>query len=136
VAARWAKARPLKDALNIPMVANGDVFTASDVASIYRATAADSVMIARGAMWNPSVFLGASAALSACCCLSTLPRPPCVRVLLAVDNARCRTQEPRRTGKMYLGRCRSHYHFTTWYDLTSGLLVGWATTFRIQNTVS
>ena len=62
-AARWALARPLCDALTIPTLANGDVFLPQHAADIHAATGCDGVMISRGAMWNPSIFRGASAAL-------------------------------------------------------------------------
>ena len=38
------------------MIANGDVFSYSDVARVRLATGAAGVMIARGAQWNPSIF--------------------------------------------------------------------------------
>lgn len=38
------------------VIVNGDVFTYEDIARIRERTGAHSVMIARGAQWNPSVF--------------------------------------------------------------------------------
>ena len=33
IPARWSLLRPLKDALSVPLLANGDIFTADDVVS-------------------------------------------------------------------------------------------------------
>jgi len=42
--------------INIPIIANGDVFAHEDIAKIRGFTGADSVMIARGAIKNTSIF--------------------------------------------------------------------------------
>jgi tRNA-dihydrouridine synthase 2 len=42
--------------INIPIIANGDVYQYTDIAKIKETTGADSVMIARGAIRNTSVF--------------------------------------------------------------------------------
>lgn len=46
----------LKEALSIPVIGSGDLFTAVDVAAMLRETNCDGVMIARGAMGNPWIF--------------------------------------------------------------------------------
>jgi tRNA-dihydrouridine synthase 2 len=43
-------------ALGIPVIFNGDVFIYDEILAAKEATGASSVMIARGAQWNPSVF--------------------------------------------------------------------------------
>ncbi len=45
-----------KKAVNIPVIANGGVFTSADADKLLNETGADGVMIARGAMYNPFVF--------------------------------------------------------------------------------
>lgn len=45
-----------KRAVNIPVIANGGVFTAADAEKLISETGADGVMVARGAMYNPFVF--------------------------------------------------------------------------------
>lgn len=40
----------------VPIIANGDVFDRDDLARIWKRTGVSSVMIARGAQWNPSIF--------------------------------------------------------------------------------
>ena len=46
----------VKQAVKIPVVGNGDLFTAADVARMREETGCDGVMIARGAMGNPFLF--------------------------------------------------------------------------------
>lgn len=54
--ANWDDIRRLKEALSIPVVANGDCFSVEDYIKIIKTTNADGVMIARGAMGNPFIF--------------------------------------------------------------------------------
>lgn len=49
--------KKIKKHLNIPIIANGDVFTKEDYFKIKEETNADGVLIARGALGNPSIFL-------------------------------------------------------------------------------
>ncbi len=48
--------RRVKEAVSIPVIANGDIFTAEDVRDMIDKTGADAVMIARGARGNPFIF--------------------------------------------------------------------------------
>lgn len=52
----WDAIRKLKDAVNIPVIANGDIFTPEDFIEVINKTGADGAMIARGAMGNPFIF--------------------------------------------------------------------------------
>lgn len=54
--AQWGEIRAVVDALSIPVIANGDVFQYDDFAPCREATGASSIMVARAAMWNASVF--------------------------------------------------------------------------------
>ena len=54
--ANWDDIKNLKEALSIPVIANGDVFTVDDFKNIIQRTNADGVMLARGAMGNPFLF--------------------------------------------------------------------------------
>ena len=62
-AADWNAIRALKEALSIPVIANGDVFSPKDAADILKRTGADGVMIGRGAFGNPWLFQQCAAAL-------------------------------------------------------------------------
>lgn len=46
----------VKSAVSIPMIANGDVFKYEDIEKVKQITTCSSVLIARGALWNCSVF--------------------------------------------------------------------------------
>jgi len=46
----------LASAVSVPVIHNGDVFLWEDIERFRSAAAVSSVMIGRGAMWNPSIF--------------------------------------------------------------------------------
>lgn len=54
--ARWEPIREVKQALQIPVIGNGDVVTLADIESIRKQTGCDAVMIGRAAVPNPWIF--------------------------------------------------------------------------------
>jgi tRNA-dihydrouridine synthase B len=54
--AEWAALTELKKRLTIPLIASGDMFTASDALKCLELTGADAIMFARGALQDPLVF--------------------------------------------------------------------------------
>ena len=62
-AADWVTIRQVKQAVKIPVMANGDIFVPRDAVKILQFTGADLAMIGRGAFGNPWLFRQALAAL-------------------------------------------------------------------------
>ena len=54
--ADWDIIRQVKEAVSIPVIGNGDVFSGESALRMRRETGCDGVMIARGAQGNPWVF--------------------------------------------------------------------------------
>jgi len=50
--------RTIKDSLNIPVVANGDIKNMDDVEQVVTSTGVDGVMAARGMLENPAMYAG------------------------------------------------------------------------------
>ena len=62
-AANWDYIREVKNAVSIPVIANGDVFSPRDAVRILRYTGADMAMIGRGVFGNPWLLQQCAAAV-------------------------------------------------------------------------
>jgi tRNA-dihydrouridine synthase B len=54
--ARWELVRAVKEAVGIPVLGSGDVWTAADALRMREETGCDAVLVARGACGNPWIF--------------------------------------------------------------------------------
>jgi nifR3 family TIM-barrel protein len=77
--ADWSKIAELKNAVGIPIIGSGDLFSATDVVAMLGSTGCDGAMIARGSLGYPWIFREAMEILS-----GTEPSPPAPGERLAV----------------------------------------------------
>lgn len=84
--ARWEEIAAVKQALEIPVIGNGDIKTAEDALRMRRETGCDGVMIARGSFGQPWIFAQARALLDG----TPVPATPPVeeRFRIALEHAR------------------------------------------------
>ena len=61
--ADWSYIKKVKEAVSIPVIGNGDIFSGADAKRMIEETGCDAVAIARGAMGNPWIFEEATALL-------------------------------------------------------------------------
>jgi nifR3 family TIM-barrel protein len=79
--ADWSKIAELKNAVGIPVIGSGDLFSAQDIVAMLDSTGCDGAMIARGSLGYPWIFREAREILSG----AEPSRPtPCERLAVAL----------------------------------------------------
>lgn len=105
--ADWDIIARVKQAVAIPVIGSGDVFSGDDVVAMIERTGADGVMVARGAQGNPWIFSAARALLSG----FPAPEPPSAFERIDVALAHARAMEAFAGERGHV-RMRKH---VAWY---------------------
>ena len=106
--ADWDIIKAVKQAVRIPVTANGDIFSPEDAAHILRYTGCDMAMIGRGCFGNPWLFEQSSAAVDA------LPVPPLPPLAERMDTAAAQIEAlAERNGERLA--CIEARHQLPWY---------------------
>jgi tRNA-dihydrouridine synthase B len=87
--ARWEEIAKLTQALDIPVIGNGDIKTAADAHRMWVETGCDAVMIARGSYGQPWIFNQARALIDG----TPMPPTPGVAERFAIAMDHCRMVE-------------------------------------------
>ena len=106
--ADWSAIREVREAVSIPVIANGDVFSPQDAVDILRRTGCEMLMIGRGCFGNPWLFQQCAAALKG---EPIPPRPPLAqRCDTVVEQIRLAAQH--KGERIACLEARKHY---AWY---------------------
>src|SRR5437660_6691268 len=109
-AANWDEIARVVEALDIPVIGNGDITTAQDVLAMRRHTGCAGIMVARGSFGNPWLFAQARDLVAG---RPGRPDPsPDERVAIALEHAALALRLPRDARKTAL-EFRKHFGWYT-----------------------
>lgn len=106
--ADWAIIAEVKSALEIPVIANGDVFEPLDALKMLDQTKADMVMIGRGSLGNPWIFQRAEAAIRG----EVIPALPPLKIRCDTAQKQFELAMEDKGEKIACLEARKHY---SWY---------------------
>lgn len=106
--ADWDIIRAVKQAVSVPVIANGDLFEPEDIPHILRYTGADGAMVGRGAFGNPWIFRRGLAALRG----EEIPPLPPLRERMEVARRQIALAKEQKGEKIACLEARKQY---SWY---------------------
>ncbi len=110
--ADWEIIRQVKEAVSIPVIASGDIFTPEDAMRCRQETGCDGLMLARGARGNPWLFARTKAYLET----GMIPEEPSVSEIIDMILRHGKMQMEYKGETMGIREMRKH---VAWY--TAGL---------------
>lgn len=106
--ADWDIIKAVKEAVKIPVIANGDVFSGEAAVRILKYTGADMAMVGRMAFGNPWIFSECKAALEG----KSIPEKPPLRERCEIAMRQFRMAAQFKGEKLAVLEARKHY---AWY---------------------
>lgn len=121
--ADWEIIKQVKEAVHIPVIGNGDVFTPQDAARMLKETGCDAVMLARGVRGNPWLFERTKEYLNS----GKLPPEPAVEEVAEIMRQHAELEIKYKGESIAMKEIRKH---VAWYT------TGWPGSAKLRCEVS